>query len=152
MVLRAPDVKTVQAGLTSNSGSADPTDNREAGWVSTWRVYWARPSHQGITHVDDWAETYTSVAASKTWLASKRATYPSYWHSTSTGGAIGDASFAFTTTVPSPVMKATCVDVRWRYRAVVGYISVCGKTNTFTSASIMRLARLQEAHMQAAVS
>ena len=86
MVLRAADVKTAQAGLTSNNGSPDPTDNSQRGWVSTWRVYWGRPAHQGITHVDDWAETYASPADSKAWLASKKASYPSYWQSVSTGG------------------------------------------------------------------
>lgn len=156
MVLRAADVRTAQSGLISNNGSTDPTDNRQPGWVSTWRVYWGdRPAaDRGIQRLDDWAETYSSVVGSKSWLASKKSAFKPllYWHPLSTGAAIGDASFAYTTTVPTPIIKQTCVDVYWRYRVAVGNIAACGKPNTFAPDSVIRLARLQQAHMQAAFS
>ncbi len=150
MVLRAADVKTLQAGLTSNNGSTDPTDNDQPGWVSTWRVYWA--GHRAIGHLDDWAENYASVADAKGWLSEKKGLFKplTYWHSLSTGGAIGDAAFAYSSTVPTPKILQTCVDIYWRYRTAVGNVSACGKPGSFAPTAIVHLARLQQAHTQVA--
>jgi len=151
MVLRAADVHLVQAGLTSNNGTPDATDNDQPGWISTWRVYWA--SHHGITHLDDWAETYTSATTAEGWLTDKKKLYKPlrYWHPFSTGGMIGDAAFAYTTTIPSPIIVQTCVTVYWRYRLAVGNVVGCGKPNTFAPDAVVRLARMQQAHMQVAL-